>query len=923
VAEPEVTVGVAPSAPTVPEIPAAAAPVDWEKFMGVKLFAWLGGFALFLAVAYFVKYSFDHNLIPPAVRMALGFLVSLGLLVAGVLMRRAEYAVTSQTLCATGVVALYAVTFACRALYHFAFFGPIATFLLMSLITLTAFLLALRLNAMVVAILGMLGGFLTPLLLSTGEDNPVGLFGYIALLDAGLLAVALARRWHFLAALAAGGTLLMEVGWSARFFQVSKVFTALTVFVGFDALFLLGALWAQRRRELTRWLAWPAAGLAFATMIYAMSRLGYADLGARPVVLSLFVLGADLCLLALVLVEARAAVLQLAGGSLAFLFLGAWTVNYATNALLLHALGLYFVFAVLHAAFPIVLQRLRPGAAPVWWSQLSPAAALVLVLIPLLKFEVGWLVFWPVVLLLDVVGMVIALASASVMGLAVVMVLTGFIAMTWISRLPSAATDLGPALVVVAMFALIFVGAALWLTPKILARTGFENGGEDGARGVRIPGVMGVISERDVLAHMPALAAVLPFVLLLLMVSHLDLPQPSAVFAFGLLLVVLLLGLARAFDMQSLTAISLGCMLALEYVWHGRHFARAPSPAVVLGWYALLAGVFWAHPFVLRPKREQGMRVWAIAALSGPLHFFLVYAVVQRAYPNDYMGIVPLAFALPAAACLIQVVKHWPGGAELRNTALAWFGGALLFFITLIFPVQFDRQWLTLAWALEGAALCWLFLRVPHPGLRIVGLGLLAIAFARLALNPMVLGYHARSAVPIWNWYFYTYGLGASALYAAARFLAPPRHRVSQLNVPPILNAMGTILVFLLVNIEIADFFTPAGSRVLTFQFSGHFGRDMTYSIAWALFAFALVAVGIGKEIAAARYAGLGLLSVTLLKLFFHDLAQLNQLYRIGALAAVAVIAILASFLYQRFFASRARSAAQPQSAPNPRPDNR
>ena len=52
------------------------------------------------------------------------------------------------------------------------------------------------------------------------------------------------------------------------------------------------------------------------------------------------------------------------------------------------------------------------------------------------------------------------------------------------------------------------------------------------------------------------------------------------------------------------------------------------------------------------------------------------------------------------------------------------------------------------------------------------------------------------------------------------------------------------------------------------------------------------------------RYAALGLLSVTLLKLFFHDLARLGQLYRIGAFFGVAVVAILASFAYQRFYAA-------------------
>ncbi|MGA2854261.1 MAG: DUF2339 domain-containing protein, partial [Verrucomicrobiota bacterium] len=55
--------------------------INWEQFMGVKGFAWIGGFALFLGVAFFVKYSFDNNLVPPELRVAIGFLAGLGLLV--------------------------------------------------------------------------------------------------------------------------------------------------------------------------------------------------------------------------------------------------------------------------------------------------------------------------------------------------------------------------------------------------------------------------------------------------------------------------------------------------------------------------------------------------------------------------------------------------------------------------------------------------------------------------------------------------------------------------------------------------------------------------------------------------------------------------------------------------------------------------
>src|SRR5438874_7419170 len=208
-----------------PQPPTPARPsIDWEQFMGAKLFAWIGGLALFLGVAFFVKYSFEHNLIPPELRVAIGFGVGLLLVAGGLALKRKENVVTAQTLCATGILILYAVTFACRSFYHFPFFGLVPTFALMSLITAAAFLLAVQLDALVVAILGIGGGFLTPVLLSTGQDNPLGLFGYIALLDIGLLAVARRKEWSSLPILGAVGTVLMQIAWVGNFFLEGQYF---------------------------------------------------------------------------------------------------------------------------------------------------------------------------------------------------------------------------------------------------------------------------------------------------------------------------------------------------------------------------------------------------------------------------------------------------------------------------------------------------------------------------------------------------------------------------------------------------------------------------------------------------------------------------------------------------------------------------
>jgi uncharacterized membrane protein len=84
----------------------------------------------------------------------------------------------------------------------------------------------------------------------------------------------------------------------------------------------------------------------------------------------------------------------------------------------------------------------------------------------------------------------------------------------------------------------------------------------------------------------------------------------------------------------------------------------------------------------------------------------------------------------------------------------------------------------------------------------------------------------------------------------------------------------------------------------------------MSYSIAWALFALLLLIVGMRKRTAPVRYASLGLLGIAVIKLFLHDLSQLDQLYRISAFVVVAVIAILASFLYQRFLGAAEKNNA-------------
>ena len=871
---------------------------NWEQFVGVRLFAWLGGLALFFAAALGLKYSFEHDLIPPVVRAAGGFLLGLGLIAGGVAPKRKAYLVLSQTLCATGVLILYAVTFACRAFYHFPAFGPGLTFTLMVLITAGAFRLAVWLDGQVIAVLGLLGGFLTPVILSTGVDNPWGLFGYVALLDIGLLAVAGRKRWDYLALLAAMGTAAMQAGWFVRFFDAEKIFIAHGVFLVFPVLFLAAFLRAYRRDAMNRWLIEATALLSFVALAFSFKLVLAGGLAAQPGRSFTIAFGADLVLLAMVGRMPRLRALESAGGGVLFLLLVCWTLGPLTGALLYWAFGLYLAFAILHTVFPLLLQRCRPTEVPSagWWSQFIPAASLLLVLLPVVReMTVPWM-FWLVVLVVDVLAVLLALAAGAFLGLLAVLVFTVGITAVWLTQSATQAVDLSESLVVIGGFGLFLFGASAWVMQRVLPA--------DVARGLGLATSTrgdGSVAGPDVRVLFPALSAGLPFLLLNMVVAQFRPENPSLVFGLAAVLLVMLLGLAKWTRVDSLLAVALGSVGLLQFIWLGTSFnpRHAAGPlAWLLGFYAMLT----AFPFLfVRTYRFRSLP-WAVSALAGPVHFFLALGLMRGAYPGFSQGWLPAGFAVPALVGVLALRRLVPDTAPSRLAQLAWYGGVTLFFVTLIFPLQFSKQWLTLAWGLEGAALCWLFGRVPHPGLRAVGIALLATAFVRLALNPAVFAYHSRSAVPILNWYLATYGLVTLALFAAAYFLAPPRHAVAGIAVPPILQGLGTVLAFLLVNIEIADYFSTGST--LTFEFSGNFARDMTYTIAWAVFALGLLLVGMGRRLLLVRYASLSLLGVALLKLFLHDLAHLNQLYRIGAFAAVAVIAILASFLYQRFLAA-------------------
>ncbi|MGK0187811.1 MAG: putative membrane protein [Verrucomicrobiales bacterium] len=879
-------------------------PINWEMFMGGKLFAWIGGLALFLGLAFFVRYSFEQNLISPATRVILGSIAGAGLLIGGWLVKRKTYEITSQTLCATGILTLYACVFASSHAFYGFFSMPVA-FLLMTTVTAIAFTIAVRLNGQAVAVLGLLGGFLTPILLSTGSDHSLALFTYIAVLDIGLAAIAIKQRWKHLVALAATATLLTQIGWVMAHFTADKALVAMVIFIGFQILFCLILWWNNRSTPKEKWTLGSAVALSVTAMLFSLFLFAFDQLTTRPWIVLSYVFVVDLILLAIPFIARGYRLIVEAAAALTFCVLAVFTLVVLNDDSLLATLPFFVIFGLIHCAAPLLMRRLHPElanvnrktTAPVGnlihrLSQLTPLVTLFLLMLPMARGFYGFSI-WPAALVVNAILIGTAVNLRSPLLALGASVLTFFLAAFYIVTIPLSATiGLNEVLVITLGFAGFFLVAA------ILAGNRLDSVNKNPFAALEMHPWLSALSSSNVL--LSATSGILPFALLVLSMGRLsNLQNPSPIFFAALLLGSLLLFLARRNNITPLICAAFGGVFMVEAIWMLLHFTNQYA-VLPLGWFLLFNAAFTAVPIFLHPEARRTALPWIVSSLSGILHYFLIFGAIKSTWTIGIIGIVPALMAIPPLLILAHLVKEFSKtNAPNRNRVLAWTGGAALFFITLIAPVQFDREWLTVAWALEGVALIWLFQRVPHVGLKATGVTLLAIAFARLTLNPFVFDYHPRTGLPFLNWYLWVYGISAACCFTAGKFLQPPREKLLGRSMQPLAFSSAVILTFYLLNIQIADFYST-GSRV-AFEFSANFARDMTYSIAWALFAFPLLLAGFLRKLPACRYAGLALMSFTLLKLFLHDLNQLNQLYRIGALLGVAVIVIAASVLYQKF----------------------
>jgi uncharacterized membrane protein len=217
------------------------AKLDLETLIAGRWLNRIGVIALLLAVGFFLKYTFDNDWVGPRGRIALGLFSGTGLLVYSQWLLRRSYRYFSGGIAGLAAGVLYLSLYAAWSFYQLIP-QPVA-FAGMIVVTGTMIALALGRDSQPLATLALVGGLLTPVLLSTGKDAQVQLFTYLALLNASVLVFARLRNWRWLELVAFFGTIIYYWTWIESFYLPRQLWRttlfATLFFVEFAALPIL------------------------------------------------------------------------------------------------------------------------------------------------------------------------------------------------------------------------------------------------------------------------------------------------------------------------------------------------------------------------------------------------------------------------------------------------------------------------------------------------------------------------------------------------------------------------------------------------------------------------------------------------------------------------------------------------------------
>jgi uncharacterized membrane protein len=290
------------------------------------------------------------------------------------------------------------------------------------------------------------------------------------------------------------------------------------------------------------------------------------------------------------------------------------------------------------------------------------------------------------------------------------------------------------------------------------------------------------------------------------------------------------------------------------------------------GVFLIFSTIFFALFFYI-PKREKTESL-VIMFLNPFLYYFVLWFVTYKI--NPYLA--------GTLALGLSVFFYYNGTAAERKKSLelAWSYITLaIFFLTIAIPVFLKVRWSTLAWAVEGTII--LYMGRKEKVFRILPLTLLCIAVFKMffmdyfLLEPLSFLFNSTITIV--------------AVFLCAKFLFADRE-ASGKQMAAALGVMGMLLVF---------WFTLTGTDKFFAKFDNMIEmKSLVISILWGMYSLVLFVFGIAKENSLSRIAGFIMASLTIIKVFFFDLSDLEAVYRIISLVILGVILLTISFIYQK-----------------------
>lgn len=213
-----------------------------ESYIGRWILGIVGIIAILFGVAFFLKYAFDNNFIGPAGRVFLGIVGGTAFVLLGEYFR-SRIAKYSYILSGGGLALFYLSIYSAFQYYHLI--NQTTAFGFMIMVTLFGVALSIWADAMELAGLAVFGGFITPFLLSTGVANDLSFFTYLGILNLGILAVSLYKKWHPLILLGFVLTVINFGSWYGSYYESKKLFLAIYVLAVYFLIYLLAGLFAN------------------------------------------------------------------------------------------------------------------------------------------------------------------------------------------------------------------------------------------------------------------------------------------------------------------------------------------------------------------------------------------------------------------------------------------------------------------------------------------------------------------------------------------------------------------------------------------------------------------------------------------------------------------------------------------------------